>query len=106
MTKEERIQAIERIISNMTQEPHLTMATSVKMELAAAIEEAIGVNEEELRCNLISQREDVKRKPDYIFVKEFYPSSGVERVYEQDKQMTDIAKAISNNKEIIKIEKD
>jgi len=106
MTKEERIQAIEKIIDSELEKTNAIPWTVYRQKLAIAIEEAIGVNEEELRCNLISQREDVKRKPDYIFVKEFYPSSGVERVYEQDKQMTDIAKAISNNKEIIKIEKD
>lgn len=41
-----------------------------------------------------SEMESNKRKPDYIFQKPFYPSSGVERMQKQYKQILEVATAI------------
>lgn len=46
--------------------------------------------EEFIRAEMQSR----KRKPDYIFQKIFYPSSGVERLHKQDMQIIELAKAI------------
>jgi len=107
MNKAERIKAIESIIGEYWKNTEASTDLGdeeCQVNLATAIEEAIGVDWVQVRCKLVLEREDTKRKPDYVFVKGFYPSSGVERMVKQEEQIMDLAKAISNNKEIIKIE--
>ena len=45
-------------------------------------------------ANLISEKIDFPYKPNYLFVHKFYPSSGVDRLYEQQEQILLFAQAI------------
>jgi hypothetical protein len=85
MTKDERIQAIEKIILKVSWD---AMTNIGRMELATAIEEAIGVDFEKVRRVMSIAREEYGK---------------VGEMWNHDGEEWSEAKAISTNKEVITI---